>query len=120
MKKYILGAIAIIIIIAVIKNPSESESKQLIIDMAIEKVYGNSFETAESDDEFEKAGKVVALLLAPQIIDNMVDITVDDYIVFSSFSVKTTIDEQKKNLVAGIIIFGKVIPLSSEVGAEYI
>lgn len=110
------GTIAVILIIAAIKNPSTTESKQMIKEAAIEKI--NEKARAEMSDEntdgIEQFGNFLAMILAPSFYDKIVAVDVNDYIVCSSFKAKISFDGQEKNLVSGIILFGNIIPFSSD------
>jgi len=97
----ILKAIVLVAAIALIKNPSEADAKELIRDVTSAKLYSRP-------SAFSR------------YVDQTVNIDIHDYVLFSSFSVKRRDDEQKRNLFAGVILFGKAITLSSEVGPEYL
>lgn len=113
----IFGIIAIIVIIAAIKNPSVKESRQLIKDFAIERVNENVRNMID-DDDVDKGEKFLAVFgaaFAPALIDALIDIDVSDYVLFSTF--KATIGRGKEsiNFASGLILFGKPLLLSSDV-----
>lgn len=116
-KLIFLGIVAIILAIAAIKNPSVTESKQLIKDVAItkinEKLRTDIFDENKSDSQ--QFGSMLGMLLAPTFIDKFATITVNDYILFSTFKATIELKDEQNNLASGIILFGNVIPISSDI-----
>lgn len=115
-KLFLILAIIAIIILAVLKNPSNSDAKAEIKSMILEKVKGNCHQKFTDELEpNEMIGTGLSMLLVPTIIDNMVQMEVSNYVLFSTFDAKISFLGESKTLAAGIIIFGKVIPLKSEI-----
>lgn len=117
MKKLIfLVIIGFVLVLAAVRNPSEREAKESIKAEAT-KLINEKITEESKDNDIEDLGKIgVALsnLLAPTIMDHALDIDVKDYIFCSSFAVTTKVSGEKKNIASGIILFGKIIPLSSD------
>lgn len=121
MKKLVfLIIIAFVLILAAIKNPSEKEAKESIKAEATELINRKITEESKNNDMegLGKLGVALSNILAPTIMDHALDITVTDYIFCSSFSVTMDTPGSKKNLASGIILFGKIIPLSSDLKEE--
>lgn len=117
----IFGAIIIaLFFLAALKNPSKTEAKSEIKTMIMEKVTEKMRQevTNEENDGWKQIGSGLAMLFTPTIIDNMVQTDISDYVFFSTFDASVTVDEEKRTLVAGIILFGKVIPLKSDIKKE--
>lgn len=112
-KFIILGTMSVILIIAAIKNPSVTESKQLIKDAAIEKINGKLSSNVLSGTQ--QFASMLGMFLAPTLLDKFVTIDVNDYVVFSTFKATIVVIEEHKNLASGIIVFGNVVPLSSDI-----
>ena len=100
---------------ALIKNPSQLESKEIIKMTAVQHI-NNYFEkqSEETDNGWEKFGYGIAKLLTPTAYDAMVQTEIDDYVLFTKFSASFNLGEEKK-YVKGIILFGKVIPLDTNI-----
>lgn len=117
-KKFIfLGLVMIILVIAAVRNPSVTESKQLIKDAAITEI-NEKFIADINDDNISgsyKFGSMLGMLLGPLIIDKLVTIDVNDYIIFSTFKATLEGKGEKMNLASGIILFGNLIPISSDI-----
>lgn len=114
----IFGIVIIaLLFLAALKNPSKTEAKAEIKTMIMEKVTEKMRQevTNEDNDAWKQIGSGLAMLFAPTIIDNMVQTEISDYIFFSTFDASVTVDEEKRTLAAGVILFGKVIPLKSDI-----
>jgi hypothetical protein len=111
--KYVFGIIVIAVIFAVIKNPSVTESKQQIKDAAISQI-NKKFGKNIADDK-EVLGSVIGMFMVPTLFDKFVSIDVTDYVLFSSFKATLNYDDKKRNLSSGIILFGNIIPFSSDI-----
>lgn len=118
--------IAVVVFIAVfflaaLKNPSDAEAKAEIKTLFTEKV--NEKMRQQIADEENSAGKqigsMLAMLVAPTFIDKWIQVDVSDYIFFSTFDANISINEEKKSIASGAIVFGKVIPLKSDIKKEY-
>ncbi len=116
--KLIFGLVIIaVLFLAALKNPSRTEAKAEIKAMIMEKVSEKMRQevTQEDDNAWQQIGSGLAMLFAPAIIDNMVQTEISDYVFLSTFDANVTINEEKRTLLAGVIVFGKVIPLKSDI-----
>ena len=115
----ILVVFAIIFAILAFKNPTVSESKKLINSFIVEKVkdYANMQMSVNTDMDFLQKGFGNLLIneLAPKIIEAGTQTKVSNFYIFSSFKVEADPTGEKKNLMSGIILLGKIIPLSSDI-----
>lgn len=117
MKKVIfLLIIGFVLVLAAVKNPSEREAKENIKAEATELINEKIAEESRKNDieGLGELGVALSNLLAPAIMEHALDIDVKDYIFCSSFAVTTKDFGEKKNIASGIIVFGKIIPLSSD------
>lgn len=120
-KLIIIGAIILFIIIAAIKNPSSTDAKQLIKDYTIDKINKNVISKIDEEDKADDAamfGQMLGSILVSKLIDNFISYDVTDFVIFSTFSVTSNFENNSKDLVSGIILFGNVIPLSSDIKAS--
>lgn len=116
--RLIFGIIIIVLFfLAALKNPSKTEAKEEIKTMIMEKIAQTMSQdtTNEDNDAWDKIGSGLAMLFTTTIIDNMVQTDISNYIFFSTFDASVTTKEDKRTLAAGIILFGKVIPLKSDI-----
>lgn len=115
----LIAVIFFFLLFAGIKNPSESESKDLvkhhIIELINDLARQEESQNTESNEDAIITKRFLRNTLLPGIIDTMVTIHTSDYIFFSYFEATTEVNEEKKNLVSGIILFGKVLTLSSDI-----
>lgn len=117
----IISVIFIVILLAAITNPSTTDAEADIKSLIVDKYNDTIREEINGDDDTsagEQVGAAFATALGPLIIDHLVDIDVSDYILFSTFNSQVTIKGEDKTIVAGVIIFGKVIPLESDINKE--
>lgn len=116
-----IGIIIALFFLAALKNPSKTEAKAEIKTMIMEKVTEKMRQevTNEDNDALTQISSGLAMLFAPTFIDNMVQTEISDYIFFSTFDASITLDEEKRTLAAGIILFGKVIPMTSDLKKEH-
>lgn len=117
----VLLTIVAILVVAIIKNPSSTETKALIKDAIVEKVYErlDAELMYEDNSEYARFGSFMGKAIAPHILDYFANINVSDYIVFSTFVCTSKYDNvQTKNIVSGVVVFGKVIPLKSDLNSE--
>ena len=117
-------AVAVLIAVfflAALKNPSEIEAKTEIKTLFTEKV--NEKMRQQVTDEENSAGKqigsMLAMLVAPTLIDKWIQIDISNYIFFSTVDANIKIHDEKKTIASGVIVFGKVIPLKSDIKKEY-
>lgn len=121
--KLIFGLIIFaILFLAALKNPSKTDAKAEIKTVIMEKVSEKmrQEETKEENEAWRQIGSGLAMLFAPTIIDNMAQTKVSDYIFFSTFDASLTVYEEKRTLLAGVIVFGKVIPLKSDIKKDFL
>lgn len=115
----LIAVIFFFLLFAGIKNPSESESKDLIKHHIIEFINDlarkEESQNPESNEDAIITNRFLRNTLLPGLIDTMVTIHTSDYIFFSSFEATVEANDKKKNLMSGIILFGKVLPLSSDI-----
>ena len=115
-KMIICVIIIAVLFLAALKNPSKSEAKvelkSLITEKFNEKMRDNI--TDEDQDALSQIGSGLAMLLAPTLIDKMVETNISNYLFFSTFSAKITFEKNTKTIVSGIILFGNFIPLNSD------
>lgn len=113
--------IAALFVVAAVKNPSASEGRKMVKDFIAEKADDElrSTMTDDSSSGLAVLGSLIGLNMMSTIIDTFIDIQVDDCIVFSTF--KCTIidkEDEGKNLLSGVILFGKIIPLDSDLKSD--
>lgn len=114
----VLVAIAAVLILAAVKNPSKTEAKAEIKNTLVEYANEKMLEhITDTDAPVAQVGSALGLMLAPTLLDYVVQTDVSDYIFFSTFRATVPVPE-KQNLVSGIIVFGKVIPLKSDFREE--
>ncbi len=112
--------IVALFVASAIKNPSENEGKELVKGVIVEKVNNKlrSEMTNEDNNGFKQFGAFLGMTFASNIIDYVCEIQVNDYIVFSTFDCTTNIDGERKTIVSGVIFFGKLIPLKTDISKE--
>ncbi len=113
--------IAALFVVAAIKNPSASEGRKMVKDFIAEKADDElrSTMTDDSSSGLAVLGSLIGLNMMSTIIDTFIDIQVDDCIVFSTFN--CTIRDKEdlgKSIVSGVILFGKIIPLNSDMESD--
>lgn len=111
-----LSVIALLFM-AALKNPSKTEAKAEIKTLLMEKVTEKMRQevTNADNDAMKQIGFGLTMLIAPTMIDNMVQTEISDYIFFSTFDASVTVGEETKTLIEGVIVFGKAIPLKSDI-----
>lgn len=117
MKKIILlFIIAVALVLAAIKNPSESEARECVKLQVIEYINDKVRDTLFNDElsGSEQLGVALAGLFAPSLIDYVLKIDVSDCIFFSTFNAKIKMKDDTKLLASGVIIYGKIILLKSD------
>ena len=109
-------------IVAAVKNPSEIEGRKMIKDYIVEKLNQvlKSEMNNEENDGFNQFGAFLGMTFAPQIVDYFSDIKVKDYILFSTFDCTTEVEDIDKTIVSGVIVFGKIIPMKTDLDLEKI
>lgn len=100
--------------VAAIKNPSEADARNLIKEQVTNEINNRIQDKLSEDDS---AGTYIAAALGrlflPTLLDITTDIEVNDYVIFSTFTVSVEVSEEESKYVKGIIVFGKVIGTSS-------
>lgn len=111
-----------IFLLAALKNPSESEIKAEIKTMMTDKINEKLRQEVTNKDNStgEQIGSVLAMLFAPTIIDKWIQINVSDYIFFSTFDTNVTVDEEIRTIASGVIVFGIIVPLKTDIKTEFI
>ena len=111
-----------LLVVAVIKNPSQSESRDQVKNYLVERISNGMMKDLASDSKIgtlaQGLGNLLINAFAPSAIDSMLEIRTNDYIAFSTFSVESEIIGERLNLMSGVILFGKIIPLSSDVDRD--
>lgn len=105
-----------IFIISAIKNPSEKDGKEMVNQFIVERI-NDKLRTdidANKDDGFTVIGGYIGMALIPKIVDYIIDTKVSDYVVLSTFKCTAETNDEPRNMLSGIIVFGKVIPLDSD------
>ncbi len=109
MKKnyLILGIIGLVILVAVITNPSQDRHKEIIkskLNTYLQKSLKEN--QTETNNQWEQAGQALGLMFGGTIIDRIVDnlVSIDNYVLFST----TKITWDGKTKIVGIGAFGNV------------
>ena len=97
-------------------NPNEEESKVMVNNLLKDQLnnYLSIYMQSEEAGEFGKIGSMLGMSLVPTLVDNFTTTKVEDHYVYTSFSNSITIKDQETTIVSGIIVFGKIIPLHSD------
>ena len=107
-------------VVAAIKNPSASETKTLIKDTLIEKInerMGAEIRNGDNDGATQ-FGAFLGMTLAPYLLDYFTNIHVNNYVIFSTFDCTAKFGEEMQSIVSGIVVFGKVVPLKSDLNKD--
>ena len=109
-----------IVIVAAIKNPSAVEGKNMVKDYIVENVnYRLKSEmNNEENDGFTKFGAFIGMAFASQMVDYLTEIEVNDYILYSTFNCTMEVEDIDRTLVGGVIVFGKIIPLKTDLDLD--
>ena len=107
-KSYIIyGIIGLILLVAVITNPSQDRHKE-VIKTKLNTYMQQSLKSNQSgtSDEWAQAGAALGLMMGGAMIQNIVDnfVSTDNYVLFSL----TKITVEGKSKVVGIGAFGNV------------
>jgi len=112
----------IVIAIAAIKNPSQANANAHIKSYLVERISDyvalKTSEDTESSELSKGFGRLLINALAPSFIDAMVQIQTSDYVFFSTFEAKVENKGEHKKLMSGVILFGKIIPLSTDLDKD--
>lgn len=117
MKKKLLLFIAVILIIAAVKNPSRPNAIQMVKAYTIEKVNQKIYDNMNEGEEDSAAqvGQFFGSIFVSKIVEKVIDVDVTDYIILSSFRITAF---GNKNIASGVILFGNIIPLASDIKNE--
>lgn len=113
-----LMLILTLLVVSAIKNPSESDSRDMVKNFIVEKV-NDALREQMTDKDSDGLTAFVSLLgmaFMPNLLDYACEIKVTDYILLTTFDCTTPIAESENCIVSGVIIFGKIIPLHSDFG----
>lgn len=107
-------------VIAILKNPSAPKTKVLIKETLVEKINDKMSRELSNEDNtgFEKIGIFLSMSAVPHLLENFINISVSDYVIFSTFNCTAEDGDEIKTIVSGIVIFGKVIPLTSDLSKD--
>lgn len=117
-----LNAFVLLLFVAAIMNPSERSSRNMVKGFIVDKVnnYLRDEMTNEDNDGFERFGAFIGMAFASNIVDYACETKTNDYIILTTFNCTTYIDDSEKTIVSGIIIFGKIIPIKTDLNTEKI
>jgi len=107
-KKYvILGIVALIIIVAVVSNPSAATHKEIIktkLNAYLQKSMAEK--SKASDDEWSKAGNALGMMFGNVMVNGIVDnlVSTDNYLLFSI----TKMNWEGESKTIGVGAFGNV------------
>ena len=106
-----------VLVVAAIKNPSETESRELIQKQIVEKVNENVRKTISDEDKDAgtQIGAALVGLFMPKLLDYAMNVDINDYVIFSTFTITPNIPEAEGKYMKGIIVFGKVIGTSTNI-----
>lgn len=109
-----------VLVVAAIKNPSETESNIMVKDYIVQKVNEKFREemTNEENDGFKQFGAFLGMTFSSNLIDYVAETSVNNYIIFSTFDCYTNITDSPKTVLSGLIIFGKIIPLHTDIDPQ--
>lgn len=118
-KKTVIGKLILTLIfisvflLAAIKNPNKTEAKAEIMTMLMEQI--NETIKESSGSQSSKFGAYLTMaFMGNTLAEAFLNTEISDYIFFSTYDVKTNVHEEEKIIVSGIIIFGKILPLHSD------
>ena len=112
---FILILILGLLVGAAVTNPTESESKEIVKSTVLtyaEKYVENQIE--KSGIPLAGVGLSIGKKFAPKLWDKAVTTETEDYFIFTYFKSDINYMGINKNLLSGIIVFGQLIPLDSE------
>lgn len=115
--KAVIAIIMVILFIAALSTPSRTEGKARVKQYLTERIKdfadrGISKE-GQSDDLSDGIEKFFVNAFTPLLIEGMVDVEYTDCIFFATFKASIKQNGEKSKLVSGMILFGKIIPLSN-------
>lgn len=115
-KSYILlAAVGLILLIAVITNPSQERHKE-VLRAKLNASMQNTFKSHQSEESgWGEAGNAIGLMMGGAMIQSLVDnmVSTDNYLVFSV----TKITFEGKSRMVGVGAFGNVF-LTSQLDKE--
>ena len=107
-------------VLAAIKNPAKKESKIMVKDYIVEKINAKLREEMinEENDGLTQLGAFIGIGLTSKLIDYIAETSVNDYIIFSTFDCSTNMSDSTKTILSGIIVFGNIIPLHTDINPK--
>lgn len=116
-KVILLISIIAILLLAGFKNPSKMEAQTEIKAMITEHFQEimHHEATDKNNSAGERLGSILAVFIAPTFIDNFIQVDVSNYLILSTYDANILLTDGNISLVSGIIIFGTIIPLSSDI-----
>ncbi|MBL7047543.1 MAG: zinc-ribbon domain-containing protein [Candidatus Marinimicrobia bacterium] len=106
-KIVVLTILSIVVLAAILSNPSEDAHKSAVAKLLKQSAYGNVLETAStSGNEYEIAGSALGYSLGASFLDKIIDmgVTRTNYILFST----TEFNYQGESRTVGYGVFGRV------------
>lgn len=100
---------------AAITNPTETESKKIVKNTVL--TYAEDYvveKMVDYDGPLTEMALSLGKRLAPKVWDKAVETEVENYIIFTKFKANIGFQGYRKNLLSGIILFGQLIPLDSD------
>lgn len=108
--------LVVILAVAAITNPSKYRTEVLVQEAIAEKVTEKIDEKLDSDEDndFKHMGSMLDEDFIVTIVDRLTRTEVTNFFFFSTFDCTAKLGGDKKTVAAGVVIFGKVIPLRTE------
>lgn len=76
-------------------------------------------EMIDDDNEgIKQLGIFLGITFASSVFDYISDVKVNDYVLFTTFDCTTEVTGSVKTIVSGIIVFGKIVPLKTDLDKE--
>lgn len=109
-----------LILLAALKNPSKAETKALVKAELVERINKEMGEVIANDKNsgLKQFGAMLGMTFSDKIVDKFTTIEVSDYVIFSTFDCTTVAFDEPKTVVGGVVLFGKLIPLRSDLDEE--
>lgn len=109
-----------ILMVAAIKNPSESESRKLVNNYIVEKINDKLRDemTNDENDGLKQLGAFIGMTFSSHILEYLSETEVNDCVLFSTFNCKAKLEDTSITIAKGIILFGKVIPLKTDLNLK--
>lgn len=112
--------IVALLTVAAVKNPTDTEAKEMANKFIVEKV--DKFFVDKMNDEdaggFQQLAAFFGLSFSSKLVNSFVETKVNNYVVMSTFDSEVEMDNSKKTIMSGVIVFGKLIPLSTDLDLD--